>query len=99
MLRGQGNLVQSSHDARDGRRNLPSFLNRVDREMLDANNASFPHLPVLQQWVELYNDHCLHGVHSIGDHHLPTYLVTAGDGLGLENLQNGAPRGRPGAPF
>ena len=91
MLCIRGDLVQSSHDARDGRRDLPSFLNHVDRKTLDTNNASFPHLPVLQQWVELCDDHRLHGVYSIGDHHPPTYLVIAGDGFGLENLQNGAP--------
>ena len=86
MLCVGGSLVQSSRDARDARGDLRSVLNRVDHKLLDKNNASFPHLPVLQQWVELRDDHCLYGVYSVGDHRPPIRLATVFDGFCLDNL-------------
>ena len=55
------------------------MLNCVDHKMLEANNTSFPHLPVLKYRIELTVGYCMQEVHSVGDYGTPPYLISGVD--------------------
>lgn len=65
---------------------LPSVQNRVNRKTLEADNASFPRLPILKQRVELSVDQHDLGVYSVRDHRPPPSLATTVEVSCLENL-------------